>query len=58
MYESIAVLPNRAESLSIVIKLRELVVLSETFVILRATSKACVVVIGERVGMYCRCWLV
>ena len=47
-------LPNRAEPLSIAIKLRELAILGETFAILRATFQACVVVIGERVSLYCR----
>ena len=54
----IAVLPNRVEPLSIAIKSRELAVLSDTFAILRATFQACVVVIGERVSLYCRHWLV
>ena len=35
-------LPNRAEPLSIAIKLREMAVLGETFETLRATFEACV----------------
>ena len=38
----IAVLPNRAEPLSIAIKLCELAVFGETFAILWATFEACV----------------
>ena len=40
--ELIAMLPNRAEPLSITIKLHELAVLGETFMILWATFQACV----------------
>ena len=50
----IAVLPNTAEPLSIAIKLRELAALGETCANLRSTFQACMVVIGERVGLYCR----
>ena len=51
---SIAVLPNRAEPLSIAIKLHELAILGETFAIMRAAFQACVVVIGEWASLYCR----
>ena len=52
--ELIAMLPNRAEPLSIVRTLFELAALGETLAILWAIFQACVVVIGKRVSLYCR----